>query len=84
MDAHGGEPEWPTSFLQIQTLRAGHVTDAEIAAAIDVAAARVARIKPPCHRKPEVFHEERSEVAHELRQLADRIRHPKTTAAPTG
>jgi hypothetical protein len=58
------------------------VTDAEIAAAIDLAAARVARIKPPCHRKPEVFHEERSEVAHDLRQLADRIRHPQTTTPP--
>lgn len=45
-----------------------------IAAAIEVLAERIARIRPMSNRNPHAFYEERSEVAHEMRMLADGLR----------
>lgn len=46
----------------------------ELATNLDALAERVARIRPISHRNPHVFYEERSEVAHELRELAKGVR----------
>lgn len=42
-----------------------------IAAALDALAERIARIPPPSARRPDAFHEERSEVASQARAIAD-------------
>lgn len=41
-----------------------------IAAALDALAERIARIPPPSSRRPDAFHEERSEVASLARAIA--------------
>lgn len=36
-------------------------------------AARARRLPPPNHRNPDAFHEARSELAHDIDRVADRI-----------
>lgn len=49
------------------------VTERELAGRLDALAERVARIRPMSNRNPDAFYEERSEVAHELRELAKQV-----------
>jgi hypothetical protein len=44
------------------------------AKALDALAERIARIRPPLNSNPHAFHEDRSEVAHEARRVAEWIR----------
>lgn len=52
----------------------------QLADEIDDLAARIARIRPMSNRNPDAFYEERSEVAHEMRGLAERLREPARAA----
>ncbi len=45
----------------------------DVASELDVLASRVRRISPPLARNPNRFHEERSEIAHDLAELARRV-----------
>jgi hypothetical protein len=45
-----------------------------IATEIDELAARIARIRPMSDRNPSFFYEERSEVAHDMRTIAEWLR----------
>jgi hypothetical protein len=49
------------------------VTPEDVASALDVLASRVRRMSPPLARNPERFHEERSDIAHDLAELARRV-----------
>ena len=44
-----------------------------VAAALDVLASRVRRMSPPLAHYPERFHEERSDIAKDLAELARRV-----------
>jgi hypothetical protein len=44
-----------------------------VAAALDVLASRVRRMSPPLARNPHRFHEERSDIAHDLAELAKQV-----------
>lgn len=48
----------------------GHVNAALIAAELDALAERVARLRPPSSHNPHAFHEDRSELAHDIRAIA--------------
>lgn len=48
--------------------------DIETAATLEALAERVARILPMSSRDPHAFYEQRSEVASEIRAIADRLR----------
>jgi hypothetical protein len=48
-------------------------TPEDVAAALDVLALRVRRISPPLARYPERFHEERSDLAKDIADLARRV-----------
>lgn len=50
------------------------MTERDLATRLDTLAERVARIRPMSSRDPSAFYEERSEVAHELRELAKQVR----------
>jgi hypothetical protein len=56
------------------------VTPEDVAAELDVLASRVRRMSPPLARRPERFHEERSDIAHDLAELARRVA-PRTRRA---
>lgn len=45
----------------------------DVVAALAVLAPRVRRISPPLASDPERFHEERSEIAHDIADIARRI-----------
>jgi hypothetical protein len=45
----------------------------DVASALDVLASRVRRMSPPFTRQPERFHEERSEIVHDLAELPRRV-----------
>jgi hypothetical protein len=47
--------------------------NAEIAARLRSCASRVRCLPPPNHRNPEVFHEARSEMGHELDNIANEL-----------
>ena len=50
---------------------------------LDQLARRVAEIRPMSNSNPDAFYEERSEVAHQIRELATRLRGgPAATADP--
>jgi hypothetical protein len=49
------------------------VTPEAVAAELNVLASRVRRMSPPLARHPERFHEERSDIAHDLAELARRV-----------
>jgi hypothetical protein len=49
------------------------VTPEDVAAELDVLASRVRRMSPPLARNPHRFHEERSDIAHDLAELARRV-----------
>ncbi len=49
------------------------VTPEDVAAELDVLASRVRRMSPPLARQPERFHEERSDIAKNLADLARRL-----------
>lgn len=52
----------------------GDVNVAAIAAELQELAARIARIRPMSDRNPSFFYEERSEVAHQVRAIAEWLR----------
>jgi hypothetical protein len=45
----------------------------DVAAALDVFASRVRRLLPPLARNPHRFHEDKSEIARDLAELARRV-----------
>jgi len=49
------------------------VTPEAVAAELNVLASRVRRMSPPLARHPERFHEERSDIAHDIAELARRV-----------
>jgi hypothetical protein len=49
------------------------VTPEDVAAELDVLASRVRRMSPPLPSNPHRFHEERSDIAHDIVELARRI-----------
>ncbi len=49
------------------------MTPEDVAAELDVLASRVRSMSPPLVRQPERFHEERSEIAHDLAELAREV-----------
>jgi len=49
------------------------VTPEDVAAELDVLASRVCRMSPPLARNLERFHEERSDIAKDLADLARRV-----------
>ena len=48
------------------------MTPEDVTASLDVPASRVRRLSPPLASNPNRFHEERSEIAHDLAELARR------------
>ncbi len=49
------------------------MTPEDVATEFDVLASRVRRMSPPLARYPDRFHEERSEIAHDLPEIARRV-----------
>jgi hypothetical protein len=52
----------------------GDVNSRQISLELDELAERVSRIRPPSSRNPHLFHEDRSEVAHDIRKVAEWLR----------
>jgi len=50
------------------------VNERAVAIELDALAVRIARLRPISHRNPHAFYEERSELAHEARTIAERLR----------